>query len=135
MNRLTVLFLAALAPSCLSLASTTLDGSELRYPVSFSKSLIDADGKAYVPTPDEKVAHFERSWSHWGMIYDSIDLSSDENLSAILHEEIEGAGGDGIVNLKVTADGTGFSWLVSLLILFPERVKVTVEGDVVRRSG
>ncbi len=135
MSRPAVFALAlGLLPGCLSLSSTTMNGAELRHPVSFSRSFVASDGSVHEPTAAEKVARFERTWTHWGMLYDSIGLSADADLSAILNEEIEQANGDGIVNLTVKAKGTGFSWLVSLLIIVPERVKVTVEGDVFRLS-
>lgn len=120
----------ALSTSCISISSTTLDGSDLRYPVSFSQSVVGPDGTPVVPS--EVVGPVEREWTHWGWLYDSVSLSSDEDLSAMLNGAIEELGGDGIVNLRVTAKGTGLTWLTSLLIIFPERVKVTVEGDVVR---
>lgn len=125
--------LAALAcTGCLSISVTKMDGAELRYPVSLSSSLIDADGVVHRPLDSHKLASFEHSWGHWGMVYDSISLSSDEDLSALINAEVERVGGDGVVNLRVGAKGTGLAWLTSLLIVFPERVKVTVSGDVVR---
>jgi hypothetical protein len=120
---------------CLSLSSTALHGSDLRYPVSMSKSVVDAAGQIQVPKAAEKVAHFTRDWSHWGWFYGFVSLSSHVDLSAMLNEEIEKAGGDGIVNLKVTAEGSGLSWFISLLIIIPERVDVTVEGDVYKSSA
>tara|TARA_R110002072_G_scaffold273219_4_gene433835 strand:+ start:30185 stop:30619 length:435 start_codon:yes stop_codon:yes gene_type:complete len=119
---------------CLSLSSTALNGSDLRYPVSMSKSVVDAAGQIHAPKASARVARFKRDWSHWGWLYGSVSLSSHVDLSAMLNEEIEKAGGDGIVNLKVTAAGSGLSWFISLLIIIPERVDVTVEGDVYKLS-
>lgn len=132
MSRAVLALALVLAPSCLSVSATKMNGADLRHPVSFSRSFVATDGSVRTPTDADKVAHFERSWSHWGMLYDWIGLSSDADLSALLDGEIEKAGGDGIVNLKVGARGSGLSWLTSLLIVFPERVKVVVEGDVFR---
>lgn len=136
MRRLTLaLCLTVLCSGCFSFSTTKLDGSGLRYPVSFSQSIVGTDGATYTPRETEKLAHFSRSWGHWGWLYDSIPLSSDVQLSEVLHEEIKRANGNGIVNLKITAKGTGWSWLVSLLIIIPEHVKVTVEGDVIRAAA
>ena len=129
------LCLALFSSSCLSLSGTDLNGADLRYPVSLSQSIIDVNGAHYTPTTVEKVAHFKREWGHWAMFYDSVSLSSDVDLSKLLNEEIERAGGNGIVNLNFSAKGTGWSWLVSLLLIIPEHVKVTVEGDVIKSAA
>ena len=138
MSRLAaVLLLCFLVPAggCLSVSETKLDGSGLEYPVSMSQSIVDAAGQIYKPTESEVVSHFRREWTHWGWFYGQVSLSSDVELAAVLHEEIEKANGDGVVNLKFQSNASGFSWFVSLLIIFPEWVEVVMEGDVIRRSS
>lgn len=117
---------------CLSLAETSLSARDISYPVSMSRSIVDGAGHLYTPRADEKIAHFRREWRHWAMAWGVIPLTSAVDLQGVLEEEIERVAGSGIVNLKFHSHGSGLSWFISLLLIFPESVKVVVEGDVIR---
>lgn len=119
---------------CMGTSATILDGAGLRYPVSLSKSIVDGSGRHYTPSEAETVAHFERQWSHWEMFFGKIQLSSDVVLANVLHEEIEAAEGDGIVNLTLRANGSILGMYAALFLVVPTHVTVTIEGDVIRRT-
>ena len=138
MTRLLLLTLALVMPfstGCLSLASTSLNAKDIAYPVSMSKSIVDKSGKRYTPNESETVGHFVREWRRWEMAWGAIPLGGDASLTEILTEEIERAGGNGVINLTAEATVSWAAMITSLLLIFPESVKVKIEGDVIRTTN
>lgn len=109
---------------------------DARYPVSMSRSYVEADGDVVVPRPEELVEHFEISWRNWTLFWTLLPLSGDErDLSRELDAKVEEASGVAIVNLKVTAKEDPLWFLLSLVPIYPSSVGVVVRGDVVRLAG
>ena len=132
-GRLLPLALLAIASSgCLVLSEANLSAKEMQAPVSLSGSYVDPSGRARTPAADEIVAHFHHQWRHWEMAWGMISLSGPFDLEAYLEDQLALHDGDAVVNLTVQADHGATYLLTALLMIFPESVVVTLEGDIVR---
>ena len=120
------------ATGCITVSETTLGAQQIEYPVSLSQSLVDSSGRSYAPAQDEIIAHFKHSWRHWEMAWGTISLTDPVDFSGLLRTEIEQNRGDGIINLTAKVDFGVSYYLTSLLMIFPESIRVTVEGDIVQ---
>jgi hypothetical protein len=109
--------------------------SNIRYPVSMTSSIYDANSNVYTPEQSELVRHFKHEWSYWSMLFTVVPLNHHErDISDLLSEEITSNSGDGIVNFSVMAK-MGAWYLQAWLPVLPSAVDVTVEGDVFRLKG
>ena len=120
--------------ACATGADVPLRASQSVYPISLSQSIVDEQGRVYRPRPDEIVGHFKRSWRHWDWLYGYVSINRDVNLSRLVAREVEKRRGDAVVNLRVRGNFWKTWYLTSLLVIIPESVGVTVEGDVIRRQ-
>ncbi len=105
----------------------------LRYPVSFTRSIFDADGAMRTVEESEKVHHFTHGFAKWSMFFGLWQLGGrDEDISAPLNELIETHQGNAICNLKMRGRLDFWWYVTALLLIVPQSVSVRLEGDVVR---
>lgn len=130
MTRLLVALCAVACPSCIS-ADAWLTASDIEYPISLTGSIIDEQGNVYQPSAVELHGQFKRSWRQWQWF--DWDLNQ-VSLGAVLEKEIERQGGDGVVNLRVRVVNS-IEYVTAALMIFPTSIRVTVEGDVIRRTS
>lgn len=113
--------------------SLTFDG--LKHPASMSAFLYDKDNKTAAKDKELTVLDkFSYEKKFWGLLYSTIPLSSDKDVVEAINKKVEEAGGDGIINLSVTASNCAFNSfpILSLLPIMPGCVNAVVEGEIVK---
>ena len=117
---------------CVSTAATHLEAKNAKYPISMSKSFIDAKGKTYTPADYEKVRRFQHSFTQWNTLWGQVPLRFQVRLDPLLSKKIKQSEGDAIVNLTVESlFGHGYMFF-SLFPIIPETAHVRLQGDIVR---
>jgi hypothetical protein len=106
----------------------------LQFPVSSSPFIYGPDDRAYNPgelQPVGKMVWVERIWGLW---WSWIPLSGTVDVSAPINAQIQRAGGDGIINLKVVVENCGMNYVpvFNMVPLYPGCAYVTVTGDIVK---
>ncbi len=119
--------------SCATGAETRLRAAESPIPISLSQSIVDEQGVIYRPRPEEIVGHFKRSWRSWDWFYGLVSINGDVNLAKLVAAEVKKRDGDAVINLRVRSNYAKTWYVTSVLVLLPDSVGVTVEGDVIRR--
>lgn len=106
----------------------------LKYPVSMSGSLADADGNLYVLEHGlEDIGELKADYTSIGFLYG--ETGNDVDISEEVNRQIEAAGGDGAVGVTIRTQncGTNFaSWILILLPFYPGCMGVHVEGRIVK---
>jgi len=126
--------LAVLA-GCGAGAWARLDFDGVKYPLSMSAYLYDSDYKVAAKDKElEVLAPFEYSKRFWGLFYSIIPLSNDKEIVAAINREIDRVGGEGIINLSVTASNCKFNSfpIISVVPLMPGCVDSVVRGEIVK---
>ena len=95
------------------------------------------DGRALSPRDLEVLGSFEHSERRWGLLYSFLPLGGDVDLSEAITQQIEAAGGEGMINMTVESEGCTLNYLpaVSLLPVWPGCADLRVSGEIVRRKG
>lgn len=131
------LLVSALAflAGCGAGAWARLDFDDVKYPLSMSAYLYDSDYKVVAKDKElEVVAPFEYSKRFWGLFYSIIPLSNDKEIVAAINREVDKVGGDGIINLSVTASNCKFNSfpIISAVPVMPGCVDSVVMGEIVK---
>ncbi|MDH3975668.1 MAG: hypothetical protein OEV42_15425 [Deltaproteobacteria bacterium] len=112
-----------------------LDFDGVKYPLSMSAFLYDRDYKVVVKGKElDVVAQFRCNKRFWGLFYSLIPLSNDKEIVAAINREVDKAGGDGIINLSVTASNCKFNSfpVISFAPFMPGCVDSVVMGEIVK---
>jgi hypothetical protein len=109
------------------------------FPVSFSEGILGYDNELILRDGYEVVHHFtieksHFSWNAWNVLFGNrrrVDLSDE------FEELVRSRNGEAIVNLRIKADeGMTFHYFLTgfltLGLIAPNSVSVTIEGDVIR---
>jgi hypothetical protein len=117
----------------------TLTAKNNDFPVSFSEGILGYDNELIVRDGYEVVHHFtmEKShftWNAWNVLFGNpkrFDLSDE------FEEVVRSHNGEAIVNLRIQQEsGATFhyflSGLLTLGLIAPNSMNVTIEGDVIR---
>ena len=135
-----LLFLLMMMQGCaLWAVDLSLTAKNNDFPISFSEGIMGYDNELIGRGGYEVVHHFtmEKShftWNAWNSLFGnlkSFDLSDE------FEEVVRSHNGEAIVNLRMQAkDGTTFHYMLSALLtlglIAPNSVNVTIEGDVIR---
>lgn len=131
--RFLILILAIFVGGCAgSRGVMTFDN--LRHPTSMS---------AYIYGPNDEVlakedlmvmgnVHIEKAY--WGFMFSLVNVSDDKKIVDAINQQVDEKGGDGVINLSVTAEGcaiSGFT-ILQLLPIWPGCTNVVVTGDIVK---
>lgn len=82
----------------------------------------------------EVVGRFERTESHWALLWSTQPLGpTDHDLSEFFDEQVRLHGGEAITGLTVSARSTVLFNLLGIVPLMPTLVQAEVSGEVVRR--
>ena len=129
---LAIVLIITLLTGCAG-ARYKVDTSGLRYPVSMSGALADAEGNLYVLNHGlDDVGELKADYTSIGILYgetgNDIDISDDVN------RQIEAAGGDGAVGVTIRTQncGTNFVAWLPALPFYPGCIGVHVEGRIVK---
>ena len=107
----------------------------VRYPLSMSAYLYDSDYNIVTRAKElDIVGQFEYQKRFWGLFYSIIPLSNDEDVATSINSRISETGGDGIINLSVTAYNCLFNSfpIISFLPIMPGCVDSVIRGEIVK---
>ena len=128
-----------LAPLLLSITAcaggrTNLRFDETAYPVSLSPTVLGRDGGVLLPKAREVVGQLEIETKAWGLLWAAVPLTPNKDLSARINEQVERAGGEAVVNLRITSRqcGVNHAWVLSTVPLWPGCARIFVQGDIIR---
>lgn len=116
-------------------ANVNVHANSARYPVSMSSALPDAEGKVLIIGYElQPVGPFRVDTTKYGFFYGSTKATLD--LSDDINNQIERAGGEGIVQFKITTANCGLNYFFPFTILpfWPGCQNMTVRGIIVRRD-
>jgi hypothetical protein len=108
---------------------------ELRYPASMSPYLYGPNNELLAKDRELRVIDsFSGEHHYWGVVYSLVPLSGTKEIGEQINRAIERAGGDGIVNVKVTSASNFMSeaFILNILPVWPSQTKVVVEGEIVK---
>jgi len=114
--------------------------NDCRYPVSLTSWLVDADGRPVSSSSFERVGSVSVRSRGWNIGWTIIPLG-DVDLSEEVNRQVEEAGGEAVVNFRVTSDTPAFPdvlpgyFFVHWVPIWPGSVWVEGEGEIVRRPG
>lgn len=136
-------FVASISCAVLVLASGCAGGrsnlrfDDTRYPVSLSPTVLGSDGAVLLPAQREVVGKLELETKVYGLLWSAVPLTPNKDLSTQVNEQIEQAGGQAVVNLRVTSRQCGLNsvWVLSTVPLWPGCSKVFVQGDIIRERA
>ncbi len=107
----------------------------LRYPASMSSYLYGPHDELLARGSELQVINrFNEDYDYWGTAYSLGQLTYPRDVGEDINRAIEASGGDGIVNVKITAK-TGVMAHVpffSFFPLWPSQTRVAIEGDIVK---
>lgn len=115
-------------------ARTNVVADDARYPISLSRAVRDEDGRLVESGRAVKVGALRHEKTAWGLLYSAISLTPRTDISATVNQRVEAAGGDAVVNLRVSGSECATDWfaILTFLPVWPGCTNVVVEGDVVR---
>ncbi len=130
------LALSACSVGCAASSLRVHSATEPKGPISLTSTVYDATGKPLrVGEGLEVVGHFDYSKRIWSLLFGVIPLSGDIDIAAVANEEMDKAGGVGVVNLAVETSSNGaLKYIGTLVPILPMYVAAKLEGDVVRVS-
>lgn len=108
---------------------------DLKYPASMSAFIYGNNNETLVKGDNlDVVGDFKYEKKFWGILYSMVPLSSDKDIVEAINRKIDEAGGEGLINLSVTAENCAFNSfpLLSLLPIMPGCLNVTIEGEIVK---
>lgn len=112
--------------------------SELRYPVSLSGFLFGERGEILGKGSKLRVVRiFKYEKSYWNIGYSFLGFSDESAFDHYINKEIEIAGGDGVINLKVTSTGCliNSTPCLTFLPVWPGCTVVKIRGEIVKYGG
>lgn len=129
-----LIFLGALMAGGCAGGHSTLKFDETRYPVSLSPTVLGSDGQVLLPDGREVVGKLDLETKVYGMLWAAVPLTPNKDISEKVNAAIEEAGGDAVVNLRVTSRqcGLNHAWVISTVPLWPGCSRVFVQGDIIR---
>ena len=140
LGRLGVALLVLVAAASVSCAGARyqVKTSGLKYPVSMSGALADAEGNLYVLDHGlDDIGKLKADYTSIGFLYG--ETGSDVDISEEVNRQIEAVGGDGAVGVTIRTQNCGTNFIVWLAALpfYPGCMGVHVEGTIVkaRRLG
>ena len=110
-----------------------------KYPVSMTETVPDRDGSFLSNSEQEILGKFEDSGRAWSIFWTLVPLNCVD-FSEELNQQVSDAGGEAVVNTKVTA---GFPFFpdtfpgilyLHWLPIFPGSVHVDIQGDIIRST-
>ena len=108
---------------------------ELKYPASMSAYLYSPNNELLAKDRELRVIdRFSYKMNFWGTLYSFVQLTGAKDVGQEVNKIIEASGGDGIINVKVTAK-PGFLTLshpLTLLPFWPSNTEVFIEGEIVK---
>jgi hypothetical protein len=141
-NRLAIMIgltaLLLLLDGCISLSKGRLTFNELAYPGSISPYLYGPNSELVAKDRGLKVIKtFSSEKECWNEFYSLISFSgckATESIALDINEAIRSAGGDGMVNITVTAWPHAIQYWhpLTLLPFWPSCTHVLVTGDIVK---
>jgi hypothetical protein len=132
---LTCIHLAACAG-----ARPKLHFDDVRYPLSMSQYLMDADGRLVEPGMLRPIAVYSYEETGWAIGYSQIQLSQLD-LSGSINQAVEAAGGEAIIQLQITAkndpclNSNTLAFGLNMIPFYPGCSRVLVEGVIVARKN
>jgi hypothetical protein len=130
------LLVAAVSSTACAGTQTDITADRARYPISLSSVLVDEDGSpVYLGHELEEVGALRDESTKVGFFYGATGL--DHDLSDAVNQQVEKAGGEGVVNLAVTSEQCALNYMFPLTIIpfWPGCLNNTITGTVVRRKA
>lgn len=130
------LLIATLVASGCAGGRANLRFEDTRYPISLSPTVIGSDGGVLLPAEREVVGKLEIETKVYGVLWSAVPLTPNKDLSNKVNEAISSAGGQAVVNLRVTSRqcGLNHAWIISTVPLWPGCSHVFVQGDIIREQ-
>lgn len=105
-------------------------------PLSLSEQLLDASGQSVTGEQLETVGYLAASQRGWSLFWTLLSVR-DIDFSSTINQQVTTAGGEAVVNLKLTSqEGCTVSLnqipFAVLLPIFPGCTDVAITGDIVR---
>jgi hypothetical protein len=135
---LTLSLLAVVGASIFGCAGSRGDVrfDSLEYPASMSGYLHGANGRSVSPKSLQVVGEFKENARLYGVGFSWVPITKTVDVSTAMNREIAAAGGEGVINLKVSSDGCMMNYMpvLSLLPFWPGCADVTIEGQIVKQK-
>lgn len=120
-------------------ARTTIVAPTADVPVSLSHAVRDADATIVPAERREVVGSFHDERLAWGLLWSTVKLTPEKDISDEINAQVARAGGDAVINLRIASAGCGWNYVIGLNLLpvWPGCSKVFLDGDIirVRRDG
>lgn len=131
-----VLFAVALLLSACAGGRGDIRFDSLVYPASMSGYLNDSHQRVVSPKSLAVVGEFKEEARLWGAVFSWVPVTKTVDVSNAMNREIAAAGGEGMINVKVTSDGCAMNYVpvMSLLPMWPGCADVTIEGQIVKQQ-
>ena len=122
---------------CIAGGRTSVSFDATAYPVSMSPTVFGSDGEVLAPEAAEVVGALEVDLRAWSMLWGAVSLKRVRDVSAALNAQIQKAGGQAAVNVRIQARQCGGNYVVPLTLLpfYPGCAKIKITGDVIRERG
>ena len=130
--------LLLLQDGCVSFSKGRLTFNELAYPGSMSPCLYGPNAEVLAKDHGLKfIKTFSNTKDCWNLFYSLLSLGeckATESVALEINKEIRSSGGDGIVNVTVTAwpDAISYWHPLTILPFWPACTHVLVTGDIVK---
>ena len=141
MTRIRITALSALVaitslPGCITGGRTSVTFDDTAYPVSLSPTVFGSDGEILPPNAQEKVGTLEIDRRAWSLVWGAVPTRKFTDLSNEINGQIDAAGGQSVVNLKIMARHCAGNYVVPLTLLpfYPGCVKLKIRGDIIREK-
>jgi hypothetical protein len=133
-HTLAMLFVTAVCSIGCAGARTSIVANDASYPISLSRGLRDAGGDLVPEERRKIVGTFHDDRTAWGMLYSGVKLTPTEDISNEINAQIAQAGGDAVINLRVSTAqcGTDYVPVLSWIPIWPGCTNVHIRGDIVR---
>jgi hypothetical protein len=132
-----LLFVATIAAGGCAGGRSNLRFEDTRYPISLSPTVLGSDGGLLLPAQREVVGKLEIETKVYGVMWAAVPLTPNKDLSAKVNDAVARAGGQAVVNLRVTSRqcGLNHAWVISTVPLWPGCSHVFVQGDIIREQA
>ncbi len=134
---ITILICMAFISGCTAGSRGYLIAPTVRYPVSFSPIVRDANGNILKEENIEVVGKFSYTYTTIHMFSRILPLTKvTQDISEPLEKQIEEANGEAVINLIVIAKKNEWNWFPATLSVgvFPGYSSVEISGDIVRQK-
>lgn len=122
---------------CIAGGRTSVSFDATAYPVSMSPTVFGSDGEVLAPEAAEVVGDLEVDLRAWSMLWGAVSLKRVRDVSEAINAQIQRAGGQAAVNVRIQARQCGGNYVVPLTLLpfYPGCAKIKITGDVIRERG